>query len=76
MIKDRRLLEAIDVICSVDAELEVASELILRHRMKYKDREKRFGIMRNSLRAIHKWNGEVYKDEAIAALSEGYADEG
>ena len=76
MIKDRRLLEAIDTICSVDAELTVASELIVRHQRKYEDREKRFDIMRNSLRAIHRWNGEVYKDEAIAALSEGYVDEG
>lgn len=70
MIKDRRLLEAIDTICSVDAELEVASELITRYQRKHEDREIRFALMVNSLRAIRKWNSEVYKDEAIEALTD------
>lgn len=68
MIKDRRLLEVVEYICSVDAELEVASELIIRHRRKCERREKRFALMLNSLRAIRKWNDNVHKDEAIEAL--------
>lgn len=68
MIKDTRIREAIEYIASVDAELEVASELISRYQRKNEGRETRFALMTNSLRAIRKVNSAVYKDEMIDAL--------
>ena len=68
MVKDRRLLEVIEYISAVDAELEVVSELITRYQRKHEGREKRFALMVNSLRAIRKVNEAAYKDGAIDAL--------
>lgn len=64
------LLEAIEFICSIDAELEAITKLMARHKKKHEEMQRQLADREKSLRAICKLNLHKYKDEAIDALSD------
>lgn len=61
---------ATNYICSIDAELEAISLLLISHRKKYEQNFKDLCDREASLKAICKLNRAQYKDEAIDALSD------
>ena len=65
-----KLIDAIDYICSIDAELEAVFKLLERHKKKHKRTINKLADREKSLRSICKWNRHKYKDEAIDVLSD------
>lgn len=64
------LYQAIEYICSIDAELEAISILLKSHERKYEKNLKDLCDRETSLKIIYKLNQAHYKDEAINALSD------
>ena len=77
MANEKRLIDAVEVICSLDAELEAVSELLKQHERKHNRTVNKLAEREKSLRSICKWNRHKYKDEAIDVLSDvdNYGDE-
>ena len=77
MATEKRLIDAIEVICALDAELEAVSVLLKRHEKKHKRTINKLADREKALRSICKWNRHKYKDEAIDVLSDvdNYDDE-
>lgn len=77
METEKRLIDAVEVICSLDAELEAVSELLKQHERKHNRTVNKLAEREKSLRSICKWNRHKYKDEAIDVLSDvdNYGDE-
>lgn len=74
---EKKLVDAIEYICSIDAELEAVEELLKQHKKKHGRVERKLADREKSLRSICKWNRHKYKDEAIDVLSDvdNYDDE-
>lgn len=70
MASEKRLIDAIEVICSLDAELEAISKLLVLHEKKHKRAINKLADREKSLRSICKWNRHKYKDAAINVLSD------
>lgn len=77
MATEKRLIDAIEIICSLDAELEAVSLLLEQHKKKHNRAINKLVDREKSLRSICKWNRHKYKDEAIDVLSDvdSYDDE-
>ena len=77
MATEKRLIDAIETICSLDAELEAVSLLLEQHKKKHNRTVNKLADREKSLRSICKWNRHKYKDEAIDVLSDidNYDDE-
>ena len=77
MEPEKRLIDAIEVICSLDAELEAVSMLLEHHKKKHNRTVNKLAERERTLRSICKWNRHKYKDEAIDVLSDvdNYDDE-
>lgn len=77
MRNEKRLIDTIEYICSIDAELEAVEALLTRHKIKHNRTAQKLADREKSLRSIYKWNQHKYKDEAIDALSnvDNYDDE-
>ena len=77
MATEKRLIDAIEYICSSDAELEAISLLLESHKKKHHRVERKLADREKSIRSICKWNRHKYKDEAIDVLSDvdNYDDE-
>jgi hypothetical protein len=77
MASEKRLIDALEYICSIDAELEAVSMLLERHKIKHNRTVRKLADREKSLRSICKWNRHKYKDEAIDVLSDvdNYDDE-
>ena len=75
---EKRMIDAIETICSLDAELEAVSLLLEQHKKKYNRTINKLADREKSLRSICKWNRHKYKDESIDVLSDvdKYDDEG
>lgn len=68
MATENKLIDAIEYICSVDAELYAVIRLISMHQQKHEKQARRLVDREKSLRSICKWNRHKYKDEAIDVL--------
>ena len=77
MATEKRMIDAIEVICSLDAELEAVSMLLEQHKKRHSRTVNKLADREKSLRSICKWNRHKYKDEAIDVLSDvdNYDDE-
>jgi hypothetical protein len=69
MMATKRLIDALDYICSIDAELEAVSALLERHKIKHNRTINKLADREKSLRSICKWNRHKYNDEAIDVLT-------
>lgn len=77
MATEKRLIDAIETICSLDAELEAISKLLFLHEQKHHRLEKKLADREKTLRWINKWNAQKIHDEAIEVMADvdNYDDE-
>lgn len=65
-----KMIDAIEYISSVDAELEAISKLLVLHEQKHNRQAKQLADREKTLRWINKWNAQKIHDEAIEVMAD------